>query len=64
MRRDLGGRAQDEGALPEQGVRDRQLAGMPGPAAPQHNIEIERARAPALSAPVAAEGALDILQIL
>ncbi len=60
--RDRGGGGEDEGALAEQRVRDRQRGRAEGTAAPQHQIEVEHAGAPALAARAAAEVALDALE--
>src|SRR5205814_8019284 len=59
--RDRGKRLEDEVAPGELGVRDREAPRAPFAAAPQYDVEVEHARAPAAAA-AAAEFALDRLE--
>jgi hypothetical protein len=60
--RDGDTRSQDEVALPERGMRYGEDRAVPRPAAPQQDVEVERARAPALSAMPPAKDPFDALQ--
>src|SRR6185437_10374758 len=57
-RGDCSERAEHEAAVAERGVRDAEAARAPFAAAPQSDVEVEHARAPAPPAPPA-ESALD-----
>lgn len=54
--------AHDESSFTEMGMRNGQVFRHPDPAAPQHDIDIERASAPALTGTAASERALDPVQ--
>ena len=53
--------AQNKAPFAEQGMGDRKARIRPNPAAPQHNVQVERAGAPALPTTLAAKLMLNLM---